>query len=555
VSVLVSRYDPEYAVRAERALSQAGHRIDVVDSLREIGERVLAEDRVSLVVLTGGLDEPAVREFLDQLAGAAGRTAVIALADRMDVERIERWRMRGVDEVLPKPFDPDELKLVARRLLAREELVGRTRIVGRSEAVKVVLERVAQYAPVNSTVLIEGESGTGKELVARAIHDLSPRSGRPFLAVNCAALAESLLESELFGHEKGSFTGATSLRKGHFEIADRGTLFLDEVAEMPTATQVKLLRVLEEREFMRVGGSAPIKVDVRVIAATNKNLDEEVQAGRFRRDLYYRLAVLSIRMPPLRERREDVPLLIHHFVQEFCRENDREFVGITDEAMEVLQNYDWPGNVRELRNLVESMLVLTPGTRIRPRDIPADIFARANPQRLLPVTLADGEGEESGPSSRRIETLLSYFYRDLKSDLDAVRHEQARLRDLLRESSTPQWLEAVEVEADGGAEIEPAPRDGAPSRADTVSGQADTISAPADTVSARADTVSARADAVSAPRSAERVRFEVGMSLDNLEKEAIARTLASVGGNRRRAADMLGIGERTLYRKLKQYGL
>ena len=530
MSVLVSRYDPEYAVRAERALSQAGHRIDVVDSLREIGERVLAEDRVSLVVLTGGLDEPAVREFLDQLAGAAGRTAVIALADRMDVERLERWRLRGIDEVLPKPFDPDELKLVARRLLAREELVGRTRIVGRSEAVKVVLERVAQYAPVNSTVLIEGESGTGKELVARAIHDLSPRSGRPFIAVNCAALAESLLESELFGHEKGSFTGATSLRKGRFEIADRGTLFLDEVAEMPTATQVKLLRVLEEREFMRVGGSAPIKVDVRVIAATNKNLEEEVRAGSFRRDLYYRLAVLSIRMPPLRERREDIPLLIHHFVQEFCRENDREFLGITDEAMEILQNYDWPGNVRELRNLVESMLVLTPGSRIRPRDIPAEIFARANPERLLPVALADGEGEEPGPSTRRVEALLSYFYRDLKSDLDAVRHEQARLRDMLRESSTPQWLEAVEVESDAGAEVVPAPRYVAPARAEAT---------PTGT----------------AQRSGDGVRFEVGMSLEDLEREAIARTLASVEGNRRRAADMLGIGERTLYRKLKQYGL
>jgi DNA-binding NtrC family response regulator len=397
--------------------------------------------------------------------------------------------------------------------------------VGRSEAIKVVLERVAQYAPVNSTVLIEGESGTGKELVARAIHDLSPRSGRPFLAVNCAALAESLLESELFGHEKGSFTGASSLRKGHFEIADRGTLFLDEVAEMPTATQVKLLRVLEEREFMRVGGSAPIKVDVRVIAATNKNLDEEVRAGRVRRDLYYRLAVLSIRMPPLRERREDVPLLIQHFVQEFCRENDREFVGITDEAMEILQNYDWPGNVRELRNLVESMLVLTPGTRIRPRDIPAEIFARANPQRLLPVSLADGEGEESSPSTRRIEALLSYFYRDLKGDLDAVRHEQARLRDMLRESATPQWLEAVEVESNGGAEADTAvsPREAFP--------------------------------AGSAPRSGEGVRFDVGMSLEDLEREAIARTLTSVDGNRRRAADMLGIGERTLYRKLKQYGL
>jgi DNA-binding NtrC family response regulator len=261
-----------------------------------------------------------------------------------------------------------------------------------------------------------------------------------------------------------------------------------------------------------------------------------VRAGSFRRDLYYRLAVLSIRMPPLRERREDIPLLIHHFVQEFCRENDREFVGITDEAMEILQNYDWPGNVRELRNLVESMLVLTPGTRIRPRDIPADIFARANPERLLPVALADGEGEESGASTRRVEALLSYFYRDLKSDLDAVRHEQARLREMLRDSSAPQWLEAVEVEPDGGAEVVPAQRDAPP----------------------MPDPTPERAEAAApgaANRSGGGVRFEVGMSLEDLEKEAIARTLASVEGNRRRAADMLGIGERTLYRKLKQYGL
>ncbi len=213
-------------------------------------------------------------------------------------------------------------------------------------------ERVSQYAPVHSTVLIEGESGTGKELIARAIHDLSARASKPFIAVNCAALTESLLESELFGHEKGAFTGATSLRKGHFEIADRGTLLLDEVGEMPLSTQVKLLRVLEEREFMRVGGSTPIRVDVRVLASTNRDLESAVEAGEFRRDLYYRLNVLNVRMPPLRERRDDIPLLIHHFVQEFCTQNDRQFVGITDEAMSVLKNYDWPGNVRELRNLV-----------------------------------------------------------------------------------------------------------------------------------------------------------------------------------------------------------
>lgn len=261
---------------------------------------------------------------------------------------------------------------------------------------------------------------------------------------------------------------------------------------------------------MRVGGSTPIRVDVRVIAATNKDIEEEVRQGRFRRDLYYRLAVLSIRMPPLRERRQDIPLLIHHFVQEFCRENDREFVGITDEAMEILQNYDWPGNVRELRNLVESMLVLTPGIRIRPRDIPDDIFARANPQRLLPVALADGDGDDGVPSTRRIEALLSYFYRDLKGDLDAVRHEQVRLRELIREASTPQWLDAVEVEAE-------------------VAGEQST--------------------------AGDRVRLDVGMSLEDMERVAIARTLESVDGNRRRAADILGIGERTLYRKLKMYGL
>lgn len=525
--VLVSRYDPEYAIRAEHTLAMAGFDVEVMDSIKKIRERVLSGSRVTLIVLTGGISERTTREFLRHVDDAARPVGVLALANDAEFERMERRREQGIDEVLKKPFDGDELTLVARRLMAREELVGKTHIIGRSEAIKLVLERVAQYAPVHSTVLIEGESGTGKELIARAIHDLSPRGGKPFIAVNCAALTEGLLESELFGHEKGAFTGATSLRKGHFETADRGTLLLDEVGEMRLSTQVKLLRVLEEREFMRVGGSTPIRVDVRVLASTNRDLESAVEGGEFRRDLYYRLNVLNVRMPPLRERREDVPLLIHHFVQEFCRQNDRQFVGITDEAMSVLKNYDWPGNVRELRNLVESMLVLTPGSKIRARDIPEEIYARANPERLLPMPLGEGV-IDGGVSGARIEALLGYLYRDLKGELDAIRGDYREIRELLEGSDRGvSWFRAVEVETDGD---------------DTENG-------------IRAVPIAEVSAADEAPPGTADQLLTVGASLDEIERLAIERTLAAVDGNRRRAAEILGIGERTLYRKLKKYAL
>jgi DNA-binding NtrC family response regulator len=258
--------------------------------------------------------------------------------------------------------------------------------------------------------------------VAKAIHDLSPRRGKPFIAVNCAALPETLLESELFGHEKGAFTGAAERRLGRFELADQGTIFLDEIGEMTPSTQVRLLRVLENRTFFRLGGTIPIKVDVRVIAATNKNLREQVAMSEFRDDLYYRLNVLNIYLAPLRERREDIPLLARKFIREFALQHDRPFRGITAEAMQRLVNAPWPGNVRQLRNLIESMVVLAPGTEIRASDIPADVFDGA--PVVLPV-LAGGLLRELGDQPQQLTFILRSLM-DLRLQVEELRR---RLND------------------------------------------------------------------------------------------------------------------------------
>jgi Nif-specific regulatory protein len=258
-------------------------------------------------------------------------------------------------------------------------------MVGESHRMRDVFQFIAKVASTDSTVLIRGESGTGKELAARAIHQNSPRSGKPFVAINCAALTETLLESELFGHEKGAFTGAIAQKKGKLEVADGGTVFLDEMGEMTPLLQAKLLRVLQEREFEHVGGTRPIKVDIRLIAATNRDLENAIRQGSFRQDLYYRLNVVSLTMPGLRERREDIPLLASYFATKYGQKCKRQVRGISPEARACLKEYDWPGNVRELENAIERAVVLGSSDVIRPEDLPEAVLETEPPAGGTPT--------------------------------------------------------------------------------------------------------------------------------------------------------------------------
>ncbi len=308
-----------------------------------------------------------------------------------DVEMAVTAMKKGATDFMTKPLNLDRLELLLRRLLKtrRVELeneqlktqlnkrYGMENIIGQSAAMQEIFDTIRQVAQSRATVLIQGESGTGKELVAKAVHQLSPRSGSRFVPVHCAALAESLIESELFGHEKGAFTGAVERRIGRFEKASGGSLFLDEISEIGTSVQVKILRVLEERKIERVGGTSALDVDTRLIAATNRDLQEMMEQGDFREDLFYRLYVVVITLPPLRQRGEDILLLLNHYLAEFNTENGKSFQGFTPEAYEVLAAYDWPGNIRELRNMVERMVVLGRGPTLDVKDIPPKVHSAA----------------------------------------------------------------------------------------------------------------------------------------------------------------------------------
>ncbi|HEV2642819.1 MAG TPA: sigma-54 dependent transcriptional regulator, partial [Candidatus Elarobacter sp.] len=416
-TVLITLADVETAVRLNAQLEAAGTTTSLVSPLDNFAAEV-RRAHPELIVVTGNIADPGVLQVVrDQLWEG---TAVIGLADVADPHLIERLRQIGFVDVYTKPIDADDLFDAVRRVLERRRLAESTGLVGQSDSIREVLVKVEQMAPVSSTVLVQGESGTGKELVARAIHQLSPRRGRPFIAVNVGALPETLLESELFGHEKGAFTGAAERRIGRFELADTGTLFLDEIGDIPPATQVKLLRVLEEREVTRVGGTTPIHVNVRVVTASNQPLRQLVEEGRFRSDLYYRLNVLAIYLPPLRERREDIPLLVRRFVRQFSSQHDRPFHGISADAMEILVSYGWPGNVRQLKNLIESMVVLAPGREITAADIPSEVrdgVASLLPVRVPQVVVRAGEATAGG---RELEFIV-HSLMDLRLQMEELR--------------------------------------------------------------------------------------------------------------------------------------
>ncbi len=383
--ILIVDDEKNYLVVLDALLGEAGY--DVLTAQNgATALSILAEDEVDLMVTDMRMPGMSGLELIGELRARHPDTQVIVMTAYGTVENaVEAMKLGAVDYIM-KPFENQELlltvekalrmgRLLSQNRLLREEVSrghGFGQIVGQSKPMLTVFELVEKVAAAKATVLITGESGTGKELIARAIHARSPRAEEPFVAVNCMALTETLLESELFGHEKGAFTGAVGRRKGRFEVADKGTLFLDEVGEIAQSLQVKLLRVLQERTFERVGGSQPISVDVRIVTATNRDLAQDVSAGRFREDLYYRLNVVRIDMPPLRQRKEDLPALVAHFVRKYADETGRTAPEVSPEAMRLIYEHNWPGNVRELENALERAAILC-GERITPGDLPLEV--------------------------------------------------------------------------------------------------------------------------------------------------------------------------------------
>jgi two-component system nitrogen regulation response regulator NtrX len=421
--------DDEKAIREtlSEVLTDEGYAVTAVESGEE-GLRRLLDEAYDLVFLDVWLRD---RDGLSLLEAAGGRlrdVPVVMISGHANVETAVRAVRLGAYDFLEKPLSLERVVLTAQKAIERRDLLaevesfrGRreseTVILGESPPMRQLKEEIARVAPTDARVLITGENGTGKELVARQIHRLSQRAELPLVEVNCAAIPEDLIESELFGHVKGSFTGAAEDRRGKFEEADGATLFLDEVGDMSAKTQAKVLRALQEGRFTRVGGSRPIASDVRVLAATNKNLPEEIRRGSFREDLYFRLAVVPIPVPPLRDRPEDIPLLAAHFLREASARFGRKPKSLSPAAIEALQAYRWPGNVRELKNLIERLMILSPADEIRREDLPAE--------------MRDGVGESIPPGAPLREARDDFERRYILAALKRHRGNVSRAAEAL----------------------------------------------------------------------------------------------------------------------------
>ena len=448
LTILIVDDEEEHARATAEILQRVGYNSKIATS-GEAALDIIQKEPVDIIITDLVMQGVDGMEILQAAKEKLAEVEVIVLTGYGTVESAVEAMQKGAATYLRKPVNMEELRAVVAKAAQRLEMArgltelrrrlneryGFEQIIGNSPKMRAIFDILRQISPTTATVLIYGQTGTGKELVAQTIHNNSPRKNKPFVALNCSALSESILESELFGHVKGAFTGAVADRRGRFEYADGGTIFLDDVADMSISTQVRLLRVLEEREITRVGSNEPIKINVRLIAATNRDLEKEVDAGRFRKDLYFRLKVVTITLPPLKQRKEDIPLLIDAFVREFSQKHDKEIKGIEPEAVKILCDYRWPGNVRELKNALETMVVLTVDDMLKAEDIPGNILSSV---RAAP-----------GP-----EPVIS-----------------------------------------------------------------------------------------------------AGTTLEEVEKELIRNTLALVDGNRKEAARRLGIGERTLYRKIERYKL
>ena len=388
-SILIVEDEAKMRRLLELNLGDEGYTVHAASDA-EAGLNILRQEKIDLVLTDLKLPGMNGLEFLQLVKRTNATIPVVVMTAYGTVETaVEAMKAGAVDYVL-KPFPLEEIQLVVRKeldvhrlreenLSLREALGQRyefKNIVARSPKMQEILALVERVAPANSTVLLGGESGVGKDLIARAIHQHSRRASGPFVKINCTAIPENLLESELFGYEKGAFTGAVTSKPGKFELADKGTIFLDEIGDVPSVIQVKLLRVLQEREFEHLGGTRTLKVDVRLVAATNRDLRAALEQGTFREDLYYRLNVVPISIPPLREHKEDIPYLVDHFIERFARESGKEISGIAPAALKLLMDFHWPGNVRELENIIERAVAFADGATIDVRDIRLDLSPR-----------------------------------------------------------------------------------------------------------------------------------------------------------------------------------